>query len=715
MRFKKWLGTLVGVSFLLLGSGVSARAAAGDDDYPNALKSAPLGIAVENVFTPGTTANNKAKVVDTTNPDTLGTQAVVVTNGKNQFGTIWSTDDNAFDLTKDETVSMWMNYGSLNKKAADGMAFVLQNDARGLAATPKFGRKIYGETLGVWGVDNSSNQAMWVSEVAKTAILNSWALEFDTHVNDDNKYSAAETGNAFDTGLTGPHIASNYPGHGDAYDKEQVYSFFGTSSKWVSLLRHEGLIQGGTDHQMLANGAWHHVTVSWHAAAKQMTYTFDDKDPETGNDLTGESRTVDVDLKKIDPQGTGKIRWGFTGATGSDPGANLVIFEKVPGLVDSAAKNTLVDTTTNREIKDGDTIKGQDKVKLTYDLTYSGGKQDWKNVTARLKLPIGLDFDQVTITYANGESEEVDPVEITDHKLTHQLAHDLTTDNPTAKVTLTGRASDTKDLLEVAAQSSTFAANNGVATTDTSAFKIKPRLDIELSLRSAAEVGIEAGQTTTIIGQVLVPDGITVTNDDLTVHPIVNGQMKPAYQLVDPDDDASGKVTFTPDAGDLKAGKNTVELYVEDTYGNQSNPVIVTITVTGGLTFGTVASQSSFQQSELTGTAQEIKRTNDWDVQILDTRQAGSPWHLQVAATDFATASGKKLAGKLVYRDGDSRTTINGSPTTISAGQASGATDVTDVTKAGNDTTGLELTVGGGAAKGSYSADITWTLSDTPA
>lgn len=290
----------------------------------------------------------------------------------------------------------------------------------------------------------------------------------------------------------------------------------------------------------------------------------------------------------------------------------------------------------------------------------------------------------------------------------------LSSDNPTATISLKGQAADEKDVTQVPAVVSTFSAVNGVATTDTSHFVLNPKLDIGLYRISSKEVTIDAGETTTIQGQVLVPEGITLTNKDLVVHPTVNGQKQDAYTIEDPDDEASGKVLFTPKAADLKAGKNTVDIYVQDIYGNKSTSFTVTINVRGGLTFGTVAANSSFQATTLTGQQQDIKRTNNWQVKISDTRQAGSTWQLQVAATPFTSSDGKQLAGSLVYRDGSATTPVNTSPVTISNGQASGDGDLTDVVDDWNDKTGLELNVNSNAVEGDYSADITWTLSDTP-
>ena len=90
-----------------------------------------------------------------------------------------------------------------------------------------------------------------------------------------------------------------------------------------------------------------------------------------------------VDTTKIDPNDTGQVRWGFTGATGDSYENNLVIFEEVPGLVDVDANATLTDITQNKVVDNDGTVKGGDKVRLDYQLSYEGGKQEWKEMLLR--------------------------------------------------------------------------------------------------------------------------------------------------------------------------------------------------------------------------------------------------------------------------------------------------------------------------------------------
>nr|WP_238696282.1 hypothetical protein [Lactiplantibacillus plantarum] len=122
--------------------------------------------------------SNSANIGNVTNASSPNTQAVQVINGKKQVGGFWSNDANRLDLNKDATFKMWVYLGTSTStsKAGDGMAFVLQNDPNGTAASAQVSSSsIIGETLGVWGVD-TDNKLKDGEEFAKTAIQNSWAL-----------------------------------------------------------------------------------------------------------------------------------------------------------------------------------------------------------------------------------------------------------------------------------------------------------------------------------------------------------------------------------------------------------------------------------------------------------------------------------------------------------------------------------------------------------
>lgn len=706
MKWRTWLSLFIGVGSVLFGGGVAQA----DTDYDNALKSAPPGISLENIFTPGTTTNNQAAVVETSTP---GTQAAKVNNGKKQFGALWSTPDNTFDLTKNETASMWLYFGNNGKKAADGMALVLQNDARGLASTPTYGKTISGETLGVWGVDTDKKQAT-ADKLAASAIQNSWALEFDTHLNKSTSYSNAGDADSFDGKLAGPHLAYNYPGEASTYQMVKASQLLPIpASGYYATQTHEGAITG--DYTLLANGAWHHLTLDWNADQQQMTYTFNDKDPATGQGQPGMSQTADIDLAKIDPDKTGQVRWGFTGATGDSYENNLVVMEKIPGLVNAKATTTLTDLDTKQTVGNGDVLKGTHKFQLDYQLTYRDGKQSWKDVAAKIQLPTDLTYDDTaTIQYQNGQTTSVSLADMTDNQVALTLTEALNAENATATISFTGQAADLKAATTVAADTSHFTAVNGVVTADTPSFTVTPTLELNLFSLSGSSTQIEAGEDATFKGLVVIPEGVNLHNTDMTVHPTLNGQAQADFVMAAGDDNSSGRFNYTVKADQLKAGTNTLTLTVTDPYDNVSNRVTYTITVPGQLLFQDVSPHSTFEDTNLTGKTQTVKRTKDWQVKILDTREAGAQWSLQVTGTKFTTADGRELAGDLYYYDSDQKSVVTTTPMTVMSGTSSANDDVTDVVGGWDDEAGLVLSVNGDAVQGQYEATITWTLNNTP-
>lgn len=110
------------------------------------------------------------------------------------YGTIWSRDNKMWDLSQKQSISAWLSFGEYNNSKlsnGEGMAFVLQNDPR---KTTAMGAGLQG--LGVYGLDYTSIINFGISAtpatsdiISNTAIKNSIALEFDSHVN-----KASDTG-----------------------------------------------------------------------------------------------------------------------------------------------------------------------------------------------------------------------------------------------------------------------------------------------------------------------------------------------------------------------------------------------------------------------------------------------------------------------------------------------------------------------------------------
>ncbi|GEA99012.1 lectin-like domain-containing protein [Levilactobacillus brevis] len=129
---------------------------ADNTDLSNAISSVPQGLPLGDYFKMGTFSTstgsgNSAKVINSNRND--GTQLVQLTDATNEVGTIWTTDNYRLNLNKNATASMWLYFGYRTSSAGDGMAFVLQNDARGIDAVAKTssGAVGDGESLGVWG------------------------------------------------------------------------------------------------------------------------------------------------------------------------------------------------------------------------------------------------------------------------------------------------------------------------------------------------------------------------------------------------------------------------------------------------------------------------------------------------------------------------------------------------------------------------------------
>ncbi|MDF0479200.1 hypothetical protein OL233_02770 [Vagococcus sp. PNs007] len=139
------------------------------------ISKAPRGLALNDIFATKDIQGNayitKEKVTNT--------DIVVMTDseknaGKDQVSSIWSTDAMKIDLEHDFEAEMSLYLGGNEADAADGMAFVLQNDS--VQGTKAIGKG--GASLGVYG-----DPAHTTDVFKKESIQNSFAVEFDTHTN----------------------------------------------------------------------------------------------------------------------------------------------------------------------------------------------------------------------------------------------------------------------------------------------------------------------------------------------------------------------------------------------------------------------------------------------------------------------------------------------------------------------------------------------------
>ncbi|NLR10602.1 MULTISPECIES: WxL domain-containing protein [Lactobacillaceae] len=714
MLIRQWLSAGLILLALTLSTRVLAHA---DSDYTHALATAPRGILLnktDTIMTLGTAGMNTATVVDTTNPVAPDTQAVSLTNGANQFGSIWSKTDNYFDLNKDETVSMWLYLGDKGDNGGGGMAFVLQNDARGLAASPTFER--YGplaETLGVWGVDKNPSQQQ-NRALAATAIQNSWALEFDTETNNKTGEHAPGQANSFDIGYSGNHIASAYPGEAVTYHQYVDKDYWGgiiPHDKYYYGLKHNGLIANTTDPGFLSNGQWHHVTIQWNAAAETISYAFNDRDPQTDDRQEGIHQTVRLDPRLLDPgsQHKGRVRWGLTSAAGNKWHHNLVVFENTPGTIDAETKTTLTDLTLKREIKDQGETVANNRVRLDYHLNYRDGRQPWSSIVADLKLPKFIEFEEAEITYSGDrQPETLDVKDISNQQLRTELGYAMDSAYPEATIRLTGRVASVAKTTEVARESSIFSSNALVRTLETPAFSINPSVDLDLAVTSGQTVALNPQEGTTIRGKVTVTT--LAARPTVKVSPTLNGVGLPA---ISPRDDGTFDLPISP--AKLRAGTNTLTFRALTADGSESNLVTVTIHVRGELKLSSVSTNEQFEASTLTGRSQLVHREGDWQLVVQDTRGRGSQWTLMVQATPFVARHGATLNGGPLYVTPDGITPIGATPTAIMTHTMAETRDGKfDVAAQWSHQTGVLLGVEKGTAAGEYTGQLTWTLEDAP-
>lgn len=302
---------------------------------------------------------------------------------RNQVGAIWSTENNKMDLSQDFETEMYIYFGNRGNNAADGMAFVMHNDDR---ATEMIG--LGGASLGVWASERYRGRF-------DDAIQNSFAVEFDTHHN--NEYDANVQKKH--------HIAWNYPGKESSY-QDRNYLFGGGERRLV----HNSVQYPGN----ISDGNWHKFVIVWDVEKKTLSYQFDQ--------LTVVSVPIDVEdifNPNRDPNWNQQVFWGFTGSTGDKYEINMVSFDEIPGLVEGQIKediflkenyeNVSVENENiaiqNESIKDKAVLRNS-LLEHRISITYLGGrKQSWEEVYIKKTLNEYSEYQQGTLKISRDGGE----------------------------------------------------------------------------------------------------------------------------------------------------------------------------------------------------------------------------------------------------------------------------------------------------------------------
>ncbi|MEG2873493.1 lectin-like domain-containing protein [Carnobacterium sp.] len=331
----------------------------------------PSSVPIENVFAVPFGANSY----------TDGNITVITNDTTTRVGSIFSTETNKIDMSKSFHSEMYVYLGNKGSVAADGMSFVMHADK---ASTERFEGGV-GDQLGVYAkYDTSMTQQ----------IKNSFAIEFDTYYNGDTLDKDVSSNE------NKGHIAYSFP--------DKVSSYGTTTGGKIGALNHQGLYY---PKDYLSNGTWHTFSVDWNPLFKILTYNFDN------------APTVRVPINPITVFGTNSVYWGFTGSTGAQSQESKVAFKQIPGLVNIASSLKVTKdgkdiTSTGASAADGD-------VKVEYETTYNGGKQDLINPIFSLELDDYLSYKKGSLVI-NGQS--IADI-VSGGKLTYKLPLNLTNQN----------------------------------------------------------------------------------------------------------------------------------------------------------------------------------------------------------------------------------------------------------------------------------------------
>ncbi|KIR08505.1 hypothetical protein RA16_07980 [Levilactobacillus brevis] len=547
-----------------------------------------------------------------------------------------------------------------------------------------------------------------------------------------------------------PHIASNYPGEPSTYTLNSLGSvyiggykalFSGTPTdtqqltyNWATL-NHEGVLsypntgRGGK----LSNGKWHHLSIDYKAATSTsdgvMTYTYDDKDPDTGAKQTNGtdygsfednhmSRQVNITPSKLGAsEANPTVWWGFTGSTGNASENNLVAFEQIPNLANINSSGTMTDTTTNKDVTDNATIQGNDHVKVNYNVSYDSGTSAWENVQAKIDVPQNITYKSAKLTYTQKSgattTTTLDVANLSSEGIKLALAHALNnasdSDYVSADITLTGVADNPTAKTTVAATTGNFTGTQAIASVDIPSFKIAPStLNLQLDQSAVTASGDSDVKLTGKITSTATLD----SNDKLTLHPSINGNDLATSKLSTTD--KPGIFTVSVPVNQLSSGENAFEVYATDSTGNSSNTGAATITL-GSLSFGTVSDSAAFKDTTLDGSQQTAGTNGDWNLNVQDTRAVGSQWTLSAKISQPFKVNDQALKGSLMYKtaNGTEAITADNTPIVTHTKTASDSS-TTNVAGSWNTDSGLLLDVGSSNTAGTYSGQLTWTLQDAP-
>jgi len=697
MKLRSKMLTVAGTVLAGIGLGVFGNTVVGEaftTSIDSIMSSEPKGLHVndQNYFTiqtkignpeSATTIPNAAKIQDGPNGDAVQVSSL---GQRNSGGAIWSKGK-TFDMYQNQRASMWVyvNGGDVNDKPGEGMAFAIQNSSDSAFSGT-------GESLGVWGVDPKSND----NTIAQTAIQHSWAIEFDTRLNQtmpaSNLIIADTTADAFDIGtvdditgnntyngfgynptngkndipqtIWGEHIASDSPSNTGTYVPrtqsgrvQNGYDFlvvphYDTKKYNYYGLKHDGLLETVRNDHFISDGAWHHITLNYVAPSEgsdtgQMTYTFDDKYAANGAPKkTQWTATENISLKDLDVTAEKpNVYWGFTGTTGAPASGEttnsgtenaLVAFEQVPGQANVNATTDLKDEKTGDSADSTHPIGGNDRVKLTYKLNYESGENPWSEIKSSLNLPANIDWDQGQITYSDGsEGSTLNTSSISNNKLDVSV-NALSDARKQAVITLEGKSKNVS--AQDVANTTYFSGKNAIATATSNTFKINPR-SFSMSIdKDSRNINVNANTPAKITGTFSAND-TKVTAENTKIAARLTSK---DGTVTDIDSDkisivknGDGSYSFTIPVDKVPAGDTAVDVVATSSVSSGYTDEDTAKLHGGTVTFGATSGKIIFKKTVLTGKGTTISRDDSngpWSLNV-DSSLASGAWTLSARTT----------------------------------------------------------------------------------
>lgn len=691
-----------------------------DDDMLTAIASAPPGFSLDRGFSPGRSYGAADRLLD---GPAIPKQIAQLTNDNfnqmyRQVGVLWSkvpgtqSQPRRIPLTRDQHWSFWLYFGNKGDKAADGMTFTLQNAATGTDALARGGS---GQSLGVWGGDtNASGDTSYISQIA---LQKSWALEFDTHVN--NVVNSVSQANYFDYEAVpsqGPHIASNYPG------EKGSYQIFGSRGHYYFGLKHR-------QPKLMANpsnGRWHHVTMDWQNAKSQMTYAYNDRDPQTGQALTPEVQdSISIDLTKLgtpDQPATSAV-WGLTGATSSRGENNLAVVDQEPGQMrfDVDQDTQVVTADGQRQlVHEGDRIPGDAEVFYHFKATGQpdgfrtsdttavvlGSSPALKWLAGRVQQP-----GQSAPLYAFNAAELAEP------PMSHAIGQDVfTKDQPTVETELQAKGQSPEEDTYVAPQTAIYYGENHYVAVRSVGYYLKRKLNLKLEKLGTPTAAVVPQADVEIAGR-LSNNGRTIQPDamaDSRLSFSVNGKSYTFTQLDGAWTGTAGQFKLRVPAALLHQGKNKLTIAATNRDDVAPDLTIPIIQLSGDLVFSAISPENGFA-GQLTGTQQLISRDNGWKLRVRDERAGENRWKLQASlAEPLRDERGHLLQGDMVYQTGHEQKVIGTDPVVVHEQRTHGLGEETDVIGGWHQNSGMLIQVHGSATVGQYQGELRWQLADAP-